>query len=265
MIVLVKHVVLFCSYSVLFISDLLYHEKKNNFLPIASLYYLIMLLPPVHMIYVYSLVERSIPKFVYLLQCSFHIIYLRSIERTFAGVISILSILLLKDIIFLIKHAETRLAKIDAALYDERLGKRIAHLYKNVFYDDRQNRFHRHCFDTNKLYLVDETHTSREESLAIHNYRMLRIEGKKPRTFGPNDRMFYIASKNRSIFISHRVTYFLVPLFMSIWTSSLTRSYIHHLLVFVDLCGILCGKLINDSCTDFVYLVVNLALYLTTV
>ena len=258
MIILFKHISLLIGYSVLCWHII--HGKTQTDMSIyvgtASVYYFLLLYPKLHQVYIYNIVERVIPKTSYLIRAVFHYcLFKDDLIRAFPSVITLIVIVLLKDIMFLIKHAETRLAKIEEILYEGGYSKRIVHLHSNVYTDDQLTRFHKHCFDTNRLYLDTITPVAEDTSLAIHNYRQIRKDNKSPRGFNEeNDRLFYEASSNKYIFISQRWSFIVLPICTIIWCICMTdltlgyRMYVNSILFVIDLCTLVIGtpKTLND-------------------
>lgn len=227
------------------------------------LYYCAMLTPKVHQIYIYNLVERIIPKWTYIIRILFHYTcYYPNLTKAFPATLCVVMIMLWKDILFLIRHAEKRLAKIEMSMYDEESPHRIAHLHLNVFKDDINNRFHKHCFDTNRIYLIDNTPSSRDSLLSIYNYRALRLEGKKPRPFTGDDELHYTASNNKRIFISQRLSFVVTPLILLGWLMCMTDLstsshifYIHHGILLLDVITQQFGNKVNDVVIDISYFI----------
>lgn len=223
---------------------------------------MIMLIPKIHQYYVFSIVERVIPKWTYLLRAAFHYtLFYPTLTKSFPSVVSIGIIMLWKDIVFLIVHAEKRLAKIEMSMFDEEMGHRIAHLHLNVFEDDIQNRFHKHCFDTNRIYLIQNTEASKQSNLSIANYRKLRLEGKTPRTFIDDDSIYYDASNNKRVFISNRAQFMVVPLLFICWLMAMTDitlsiyMYINHGIILLDIISQRYGNKVNDIVIDSTYFI----------
>ena len=265
MYILIKNVIICISYLLL-----LGYVYIGNFtlgymdriLILFTLYYVLLMIPKIHHIYIYNLVERMIPKWTYFIRAVFHYtLFYPELTKSFPSVISIVLIMIWKDIIFLINHAERRITKIETSLYEEELGYRIAHLHLNLFTDDTCNRFHKHCFDTNRIHLIENTHASNESLLSIHNYRKLRREKKIPRQFTGDDKIHYEASNNKTIFISQRWSFLCTPLLTIIWMFAMTDlsgsfvMYINHLLILFDIATSYFGNKVNDICIDVSYLV----------
>lgn len=257
-----------------YIAVLLYVFVKNvtvgyfdRILVMYPLYYCIMILPTVHQIYVYNVVERMIPKWTYLPRALFHYtLYYPDLTKSFPAVLCVIMIMIWKDICFLISHAEKRLAKIETSMYDEDIEQRVAHLHLNVYADDTENRFHKHCFDTNRLYMLQNTEQSKDALLSIYNYRKLRREGKQPREFTGDDKIYYEASNNRKMFISQRWSFMVTPLLILLWLMLMTDHqpqllmYIHYGCLAVDVSTYSLGNRANDIFTDFTYLASSLIL-----
>ena len=263
MIILTKHVFIWVSY--FFILGYTYNNDMVMFpfIIMSIIYYSIMLIPYVHKIYIYNLMERSIPKWTYLIRAAFHyLLFKNDIMSAFPSVLIVCILSILKDIIFLIEHAETRLAKIDKILYEDPdfNKKRISHLHLNVFADDINNRFHKHCFNTNRLYVeCDITPYAADTALAINNYRILRKDKKRPREFTEGDEVAYIASENHKIFISGRDYFYVLPSALLMWMVTMLpkqgyQTVIIGVITSIDLFTIHFGNKINDIAIDLSYI-----------
>lgn len=226
-------------------------------------YYAVMSYVPLSKIYWYNLKERTIPKWTYLWRLIFHyLLYTSNPLKAYSSCVTVLFIMLYKDIVFLIIHAENRLAKIDKTMYQEIPNKRIAHLHRRLYKEDIDNRFHDHCFDTNKIYLVDSLMTGDRVSLGLANYRDLRIKGKKPKKFNTDEEKdIYDASSNKRIFISQRKIFMVVPLVIILWCLLMTDMewglllYINHSLIAIDLLTFYFNNTVNDITIDISYTV----------
>lgn len=229
-------------------------------------YYLLLLHPHIHQLYIYNIVERTIPKTSYFVRAAFHYcLYIDSIQSAFASVVALIVICILKDISFLINHAEQRLAKIEQIIYESGHNKRIVHLHCNVYSDDQLTRFHKHCFDTNRIYLDDISTTAEETSLAINNYRQVRKEKRAPRKFNSEyDRQYWLASSNKYMFISNRNTFYLLPLFTIIWCIIMAdftfdnRMIINNSLFVIDLCTFAFDNKTNDLSIGISYVIATI-------
>ena len=264
MFILVKNLFLVISYLCL-LGYMFIHSITITYLDRLILvyicYYSILLIPRIHQIYVYNIVERIIPKWTYLIRALFHyVLFYPTLTKAFPAVLSVFILMWWKDIYFLITHAEKRLAKIEMSMFDEECPQRIAHLHLNVFADDMGNRFHKHCFNTNRIYLIENTQQSSDSLLSIHNYRSLRMEGKPPRAFTGDDKLYYKASNNKRIFISHREYFILTPLLILVWLMAMTdvtaskNMYINHGILLADVLSKWFGNKINDFIIGIVYL-----------
>jgi len=125
---------------------------------------------------------------------------------------TLLYMFLYKELYFLIHFAEARLAKIEDSIEEKMPQYRIAHLHLNVFPDDMNNRFHESCFNTNRLYLLETSTSSRETQLGISNYREIRKKNKKPREMTDREKILYKAAGNTEILISERLYFILYPI-----------------------------------------------------
>mgnify|MGYP001178368143 CR=1 FL=1 len=261
----IKHISLFVIYTSILCYTFLYSipgKLVHQVVMLYILYYGVLIIPFVHKIYVYNVIERTIPKWSYIIRASVHYMFFSPIlTKCFPSVLSVFIIMLWKDIYFLICHAEQRIAKIETALYEQNILHRVAHLHLNVFEDDMKNRFHKHCFDTNRLYLIDHTDKSREEMLGIYNYRNVRSEKKTPRKFYGKDETYYKASNNSRIFISKRYYFTVPPLCLLVWLMAMTDTstslimYINHVVLLVDILSYYLGPITNDILVDVSYLI----------
>ena len=260
MIVCVKSVCLFVLYLCITIETVGSGSKYNPFCFIMTVYYFVMLIPKVHQIYMYNIVERTIPKWTYLYRAFFHYItYMERLTSAFPSVVCVGIVLILKDIVFLIGHAEKRIAKIDSILYEDKYDKRIVHLHNNVIVEDSNNRFHQHCFDTNKLYLEAMTPSIDRQVLAIDNYRNIRKKQNSPKEFQDDDETYYRAASNKYIFVSQRYYFYVVPFLLIVWLTCMTDTrgttpmYVNHSIVLIDLLTMYFGNEVNDISIDFMY------------
>lgn len=247
------------------------NSKYRVFCIGTTLYYMLVLVPKIHQIYVYNIVERMIPKWTYVYRIFFHyILYNERLTSAFPSVLSVSVIMILKDIHFLIKHAENRLAKIEKILYEDGYKKRIVHLHNQIITEDMYSRFHQHCFDTNRLYLEDLTPSTTDKTLAINNYRTIRKNGNKPKPFQDDDEIFYKASSNKYIFISQRYSFYLFPIIVILWLMTMTdttmtpKMWINHGILTADLLSMLGGTKFNDITIDFCYLVSIIYIFFDT-
>lgn len=240
------------------------HSPLIYFMLSMCAYYLILIYPTMNDIYIYNLKERTIPKWTYIWRAAFHyLLYMPQISNAFAAVVCIFVIMLWKDILFLIRHAERRLAKIESLLYEEGTFKhRIAHLHHNLYEEDTGNRFHRHCFDTNKLYLFELTSSSKKTALSVHNYRVVRSENNQPRAFTEDeDSRCYEASGNTHIFISQRTSFIAIAPVALIWLLWMAereisnRLIINHGIIILDIISSAWDTHINDAVVDISYVV----------
>ena len=108
-------------------------------------------------------------------------LYYPDLNKSFPVVLCVLMVMLWKDCCFLISHAEKRLPKIETSMHHEDIEQRVAHLHLNVYADDIENRFHKHCFNTKRLHMQENTEQSKDALLSIYNYRKLHRKGKQPR------------------------------------------------------------------------------------
>ena len=120
MYILIKNVIICLSYILLlgyvFIGDFTL-GYMDRILILFTLYYVLIMTPKLHHIYIYNLVERMIPKWTYFIRATFHYtLFYPELTKSLPTVISILLIMIWKDIIFLINHAEKRLTKIETSL-----------------------------------------------------------------------------------------------------------------------------------------------------
>lgn len=276
MYILIKNATLAISYICLLLYVFVSNQTigyMDRMLVMCTLYYMVLIVPKIHQYYVFSIVERVIPKWTYLLRAAFHYtLFYPTLTKSFPSVVSICILMMWKDIVFLITHAEKRLAKIEMSMFDEEIGQRVAHLHLNVFKDDINNRFHKHCFDTNRIYMIENTELSNETNLAIYNYRKLRLDGKTPRNFTEDDSIHYDASNNQRIFISNRKQFIIIPLLIICWLMIMTdrtlaiTMYINHGIILLDIISQRYGNKVNDiviGSTYFVSMVVIVNVYAT--
>jgi len=262
MLVYIKHLVLFAAYLLVCIY-ILVTGRTSTIAPFASMggmYYSVLAFPRMNQLYEYNLVERTVPKVTYVLRGAFHyLLFKHHPPSSFAAVLSVFMVLWFKDIRFLIRHAETRLGKIHDILYEEGIGKRIAHLHLRTYGDDINNRFHVHCFDCNRLYLEDYTLDASTTALAIHNYRCIRRDRKTPRSLTDAERVAWYASSNEAIFVSQRSVFLLTPLCVLVCCMVATKSvdlfrvYVNHSVLLLDLATVRLAPKWNDVVVDMSY------------
>jgi len=263
MIILFKHIFLLLGYASLCFTIVWWNMNTDFavYIGMVSTYSLLRMVPKINQIYVYNIVERTIPKTSYILRVVFHYcLYKDSRTSAFSSVVAILSISILKDLIFLVGHAERRIAKIEQLLYEDGCKKRIVHLHSNIYTDDQLTRFHQHCFDTNRLYLDTVSASAENAALAINNYRNIRKNRNKPREFtSEEDKLFYTASSNAFVFVSNRYAFYIVPLFLILWCTAMVNISMNYRLVYntlligADLCTMPFGKKVNDVTIDMAY------------
>lgn len=267
MFIYTKNLILFLYYSCVCIAMLTEHLNYEkgfyfSFFPIMMIYYLAMLFPKIHHNYVYYVIERKGVRWKDVWRLYFHFsLYLGS-NSLFATLATIIYFSLYKELNFIIHYAENRLAKIEEAIYEKLPGFRIAHLHLNVFTDDMSNRFHEHCFKTNRLYILESTPASKSTQLGISNYREIRRKKKEPREMDDREIVMYEASSNKTLFIDHRNYFIYTPVallfFFIIFTdvSNTLRSYVNLLLILSDVLTFLfTNSDTNDIFIDLIYAV----------
>ena len=197
--------------------------------------YFMFIIPPLHRKIIYYLTEFKIPPWFILLKCIIHMAlfnaYVQKINIMFLWML----IYVWNDLYYIINHAEKRLIKIDDLLYEN--DQRISHLYLNTYIDDVENRFHKHLFDTNRLYMFDKTDQSKKKALAVHNYRKLMKDSY------PNEpiKSILIAAQGKNIFISNRYVIYIPALFIIILSGFISfelnyLSLINQIIILSELC-----------------------------
>lgn len=185
-----------------------------SFFPCMMIYYLVMLFPKVHRYYIYFVLER------YGVPWKLWIVYFHACVSTDTvgpvGIYVTTAILsyvyLYKDLWFIIKFSEHRLAKIEESIEDKLPSFRIAHLHLNVFEEDKSNRFHENCFYTNRLYLLETTEASRKTQIGISNYREMRRKNQCPRSLTDEETVMYKAASNETMLLGRRLIHIVYPL-----------------------------------------------------
>jgi hypothetical protein len=174
-----------------------------------------------------------------------------------------------KEIIFLVNHAETRLAKIDTELFNNKMH-RIAHLHLNTYEEDIDNRFHKNLFHTNRLYILPHTVKSEKDTNAIYNYRALRRENKVPKKMTPWEKTMWYGSSNHFIFIGNRWLFTIFPMvYVCFLVSVIDRTHtsrgITNALIFVVelLCTVFTSLPCNDFLIDITYLIATIIMMLS--
>jgi len=202
-----------------------------SFFPMMMMYYMVMLHPYFHMLYIYSVMEKRYFRCKQVWQLFFHICL---------GYISTpLYLFLYKELFFIIKFAEKRLAKIEESIVEKIPSYRIAHLHLNTFKEDMDNRFHYSCFDTSRLYLLETTQESKKTQLGISNYREIRRKQDTPREMSDEETIMYTAASNQTLFLSNRKYYIISPIvilagMLLIETSNTLNYSVHATLIFID-------------------------------
>lgn len=217
MLLFVKNSLLFLYYGMLCFLMLTNHLRfvKTTFFyffPVMMLYYLVMIQSRVHMMYLYFVMEKRYVRWKQLWQFFFHMAIFLGTDALFIAVAGLVYMFLYKELFFTIKFAEKRLAKIEESIDEKMPQFRVAHLHLNVFEEDMENRFHESCFNSNRLYLLETTSSSRETQLGIINYREIRKNKKKPREMTEREKVLYNASSNETMFLSDRNYFIFYPL-----------------------------------------------------
>lgn len=212
---------------------------NNTFL--LGFFYMISLIPIIHVNTIYYITERKHPPWNFIIKYLIHVSiyenYVQKINLFFMWII----LYMWNDIIFLIEHAENRLMKIDDILYDN--NQRIAHLYYNLYTDDTINRFHHNLFNTNRLYLFDRTDYSRPVSLGVYNYRKMIKDNKNPIKLEPHEKEWYYAAQGKNIFISDRKFVIFIPTIAILILSGYVdftggfRMYLSFIIFFSEIIG----------------------------
>ena len=127
---------------------------------------------------------------------------------------------------------------------------RIAHLHLNVFEEDMDNRFHESCFNTNRLYLLETTNTSRETQLGIINYREIRKNKKKPREMTEREKVLYNASSNETMFLSDRNYFIFYPLGILFFLLLCTLVGSYSILTLYLYVSLVCGDVVTYMTMD---------------
>ena len=232
MFIFTKNILLFLYYSTICFLMLTGHVPYVkgfyfSFFPFMMVYYLVMLFPRVHHKYYFVLERSGVP-------WKFWIVYFHTCISSGTGgdtggtggdtggtggtggiyvTTAILAyVYLYKDLWFIIKFSEQRLAKIEETIEDKMPSFRIAHLHLNVFEEDKDNRFHENCFYTNRLYLLETTEKSRRTQTGISNYREIRRKRQQPRSLTDEERVMYNAASNETMLMGQRLLHVSYPL-----------------------------------------------------
>ncbi len=216
MIIYVKNSILFLYYAILCFLMLTNHVVFVKsvffyFFPVMMIYYMCMLHPQIHMMYKYAVMEKKYIRWKQVWQFFFHFALYLHAENMYISLATLLYLFLYKELYFIVNFAEKRIGKIEESIHEKIPDYRIAHLHLNVFQEDKENRFHESCFDTNRLYILESTNKSRETQLGISNYRDIRRRNKVPRDMSEDDRTMYIASSNETLFLSGRHYFIFYP------------------------------------------------------
>jgi hypothetical protein len=236
--IIIKHVFLCLLYILLLCTSNVKHlcipVLFNPIVVSISGYYLLLLHPDGLQHYVFHLIERHIPLCSYLYRTVLYfLIFYREPVRFLLAFTSLMFILLWKQTIFLIHHAERRLYKIEYSLYEQVPRKRIAHLHHQMYAEDSGNRFHSHMYHTNRIFLMDST-----------------VD-----TMGISDSRF----KNREIgdiFISKcsKMLYCFIPLLLSMVNMAFLIGHRYSILVVcllsVEIVTVRCSHITSDCIID---------------
>ena len=217
MLLYTKHIALFMYYATacfLMLTDHLVFVRTYffYFFPVMMLYYMCLLHPHLNLVYRYTIAEKHFVRWAQVWQLFFHIILCISEGCLQSQVFCLLYYFLFKELYFLVHFSEKRLAKIEESMEEKIPGYRIAHLHLEVFSEDIDNRFHKSCFDTNRLYVLESTVMSRATQLGISNYREIRRNNKKPRIMSAEENVLYMASSNQTMLVLNREQFVLYPI-----------------------------------------------------
>ena len=262
------YVVVFCTWGISRCHSRLFY----NIFPIMAIYYAILLMPKVYKIYEYNMKVHNIPRFTYAWRFLYHfLLFEDSLPAGFISALTMIIMLLWKDLRFLITHAEEKLQTIDTELYNHHDTQhlRFSNMHLNAFNDDTKMRFHEHYFNTNKVHLVNQSTDSDATSNGIINYCDYRASNtKKPELENPKDQKMWEISFYTSIFIKQRNVHMLGPLLYificmvavhQIATGSQLYLYrsANNLLILVDIfCTLTTSRYWNDIVIDFSYFTV---------
>ena len=261
MIIYAKNAFFFLFYSTiccLILTNHISHVKGFyfSFFPMMMIYYLCMIYPKVHMYYIYYVTERHFVWWKVLWQMYYH----GSLTYSSFCVATLVYMVTVKEIIFLLKFSEKRLAKIEESIEEKAPEYRIAHLHLDVFQDDINNRFHRSCFNTNRLYLLESTNESKRTQLGISNYRDIRRKNEEPRDMNEEEQLWYKAASNEYILLENRHFYILLPILalssMLLFTLDVYNPtiYVHILLIVGDISTyIFTPPLVHEVLVDVFY------------
>lgn len=235
MLILAIHVLLAVFY--------LFQFPSNIFL--IGIFYLSFLIPPLHKNIVYYILEFKIPPWSFALKCLIHTCLYHDMVKKVHVVVWWMLVYLWSDLWYVVHHAEARLSKINDLLYN--YPSRIAHLFYNIYDDDTVNRFHKHLFDTNRLYMFDKTPESDSISLEIMNYR-------KMNSFIPNK--LSKAAQGKTIFIRDRSMLYLPALFLFVYTGFVDFNF--HYKAAITWCIFFAESMRLVLSTPYLYVLTNL-------
>lgn len=236
--------------------------------PLMSIYYAILCIPKVFRIYEYNLKVHSIPRFTYLWRFVYHLLLFEdNFTVGFISGMTMIIILMWKDLRFLITHAEEKLRKIDQELYTHHDTKhlRFAHMHLNTFNDDTKMRYHEHYFNTNKTHLVNQSTDSDTTSNGILNYYEYRETNKEAIDIAEANKSMWLGSYYTSVFIKQRnihmlgpIIYILICLLVIQQHTTAASFYLYRtantFLVLIDIvCTLKVNRYWNDLVIDFSY------------
>lgn len=268
----VKKLFLFLLYCVVFCSwgiSRCHSRLFYTMFPLMAIYYAILLLPKAFKIYEYNVEVHSIPRFSYLWRFLYHLLLFEdNLAAGFVSALSIVIILMWKDLRFLITHAEEKLRVIDTELYTNTATRhlRFSNMHLRAFVDDSKMRYHEHYFNTNKIHLVHQSTQSDTTSNGIINYYDYRASNtKKPELNNPNEKRMWETSFYTSIFIKQRNVHMVGPLLYILTCliglqliASGSKFYLYRtantVLILIDVvCTLKTTRFWNDVIVDFSY------------
>lgn len=266
------HVMLCLLYSILSCTSQVDTNDAKLFysvFPLYTIYFGIMSVPKIHKIYEYNTTVFLTPKWVYFLRIYFHSVLL--VEVPYIGIITVIllgKIMIWKDLVYVLRHAEKKIQAIDDAFYSHPTLKtyRVSNLHCEGFKDDTVARNHLHAFQTNQLKIVSHTYKSEENQNAIKNY----LEYRKKNYFAPKftsvwERQMYTLSSYTKVMVQNRDTIIYVPFILIVGSTVgcflLKKSIIvgfSCILLLIDTIGSLFFKgMVLDTICNVAYLTVS--------
>lgn len=265
------HVMLCLLYSILSCASQVDTNDPKLFysvFPLYTIYFGIMSVPKIHKIYEYNTTVFLTPKWVCLLRIYFHAVLL--VETPYVGIITVIllgKIMIWKDLVYVLRHAEKKIQAIDDAFYSHPTLKtyRVSNLHCEGFKDDT------HAFQTNQLKVVSHTYQSEQNQNAIKNY----VEYRKKHYFAPKftsawEKQMYTLSSYTKVLVQNRDLIIYVPFILIVGSTvacfllknSMIVGFSCILLLIDTICNLFLKGMVLDAVCNLAYICVSTLLLL---